>query len=77
MHQTGRITHFDVSPSVTQYNFTAIRLHISKGIVNMGEVLTRDISREKFATIDAPGDLQVSESARPRSHERDLTSSPA
>lgn len=70
MHQTVRMTHFDVSPRVTQYDFTAILLHISKGIINMSEVLARDILREKFAIVDTPGDLQVSESARPRSHER-------
>lgn len=66
----GEITHFDVSPRVTQDNFTAILLHVSKSVVDMSEMLTRDLLRGEFTVVNTPGDLQVSESANSKSHER-------
>lgn len=66
----GEITYFDVSPRVTQDNFTAILLHVSKSVVDMSEMLTRDLLRGEFTVVNTPGDLQVSESANSKSHER-------
>lgn len=66
----GEITYFDVSPGVTQDNFTTILLHVSKRVVDMSEMLTRNFLWGEFTVVNTPGDLQVSESASSRSHER-------
>lgn len=66
----GEITYFDVSPGVTQDNFTTILLHVSKSVVDMSEMLTRNLLWGEIAVVNTPGDLQVSESANSRSHER-------